>query len=254
MGRVKHSSVSGKVANLIYYEFRGKSCCRSAPATVRQTAGMKKSASQFGLASRASRYLRKGLTPVLPDEKDKVILYGFNNAILKWLKELQPDENTFSADNFFIDNFQLNQNALLPILVKKPVHTSFSNTGNISIKIPALKPGKDMLAPAGTIRIHFRAQVTACRLDFKDSSCYQVERQRGDKRSAGIVLDYANQPLPSQTLSLHIEQEKSALTVVVLRLQYEVKKNGKLQMVTDKRWMPAGIVGSCFGVRGGVGK
>jgi hypothetical protein len=248
MGRTKHSAVSGKVANLIYYEYRGKPCCRSAPETVRQTVGMKKSASQFGLAVRLSKYLRRPLNTFFPDAKDKALLYGFNNAIMKWLRELKPDENTFSTSNFFIDQFQFNESALLPVLVMKPINTIFSGPGGIIIDIPELVPGKDIIAPEGTLKLHWRARVTSCGIEFDRRHCYQVETQTGDKRSAEAILEYEGQSLPPQRLSLHLKQQNSALTIVALRLQYETKKYGKPHIVADKEWAPAGVVGSCFGV------
>src|SRR5690349_7591902 len=117
MGRAKNLLATGKVGNLVFYEYRGKECCRTAPGTVKQTAGMKRNSSRFGLAAQASSYLRAYLEPMMHDAKDKIMLYGFNAAINKWLREFQVNEHTCSVSNFYIDNFQFNAAALLPVLV-----------------------------------------------------------------------------------------------------------------------------------------
>ena len=248
MGRTKNNLISGRAGNVIFYEYRGKPCCRSIPDSVKQTAGMKKSASQFGWAARLSRYFRHPLTAFFPDAKDKNMLYGFNSALLKWMRELKPDENTYSINNFFIDRFQFNEAALLPVLVTQPIHTRFSGSGEIFIDIPELAPGKNILAPANTIQLHWWARVTSVILDFDMQDCYQVNLQADDKRRADTVVKYGAGTLPPLSLSLHLQQVPGALTIVALRLQYEVKKGNNTQIVTDKRWQPAGVVGSCFGV------
>jgi hypothetical protein len=48
-------------------------------------------------------------------------------------------------------------------------------------------------------------------------------------------------------MSLHIQPEKSALVVVAFSIQYEVKRDDVLEMVTDNSWWPVSVVGSCFG-------
>jgi hypothetical protein len=247
MGRAKNLLATGKVGNLVFYEYRGKECCRTAPGTVKQTAGMKKNSSRFGLAARASAYIRDSMGPIFHDAKDKTMLYGFNSAINKWLREYKVNENTFSTSNFYIDNFQFNAAAPMPMLVKKPISARFTNKGTITIDVPELTPGEDIIAPAGTVQIHYKARVTGCVLRFKTNDCILVNPVRRDKRAAGIVLEYGKQPLPSQKMSLHIQPEKSALVVVAFSIQYEVKRDDVLEMVTDNSWWPVSVVGSCFG-------
>lgn len=247
MGRAKNLLATGKVGNLVFYEYRGKECCRTAPGTVRQTAGMKKNSSRFGLAARASAYIRDSMGRIFHDEKDKAMLYGFNTAINKWLREYKVTENTSSVSNFYIDNFQFNATAPMSMLVKKPVSARFTGTGAITVNVPELIPGVDIIAPAGTVQIHYNARVTGCTLCFRTNSCMLVNPVRRDKRAANIVLEYGAQPLPQQNLSLHIQLEKSALVVVVFSIQYEVRRGDVLEMVTDKSWWPVSVVGSCFG-------
>lgn len=247
MGRVKNLLATGKVGNLVFYEYRGKECVRTAPGTIKQTAGMKKNSSRFGLAARASAYIRDSMGRIFHDEKDKTMLYGFNTAINKWLREYKVNADTFSTSNFYIDNFQFNAAAPMSMLIKKPVDARFSNTGAITVDVPELIPGTDIIAPAGTVQIHYKACVTGVTLWFKDNRCDLVNPVRRDKRAAGVVLEYSKQPLPSQKLSLHIQPEKSALVVVAFSIQYEVRRGDVLEMITDKSWWPVSVVGSCFG-------
>jgi hypothetical protein len=247
MGRAKHVLATGKVGNIIFYEYRGQMCCRSAPGSIRQTKGMKKSASRFGLAAQTSSYIRSAIGRIFHDANDKAMLYGFNTAINKWLREYDVTENTSSVSNFYIDNFQFNATAPMSMLVKKPVSARFTGTGAITVNVPELIPGIDIIAPAGTVQIHYNACVTGCTLCFRTNSCMLVNPVRRDKRAASIVLEYGVQSLPQQNLSLHIQLEKSALVVVVFSIQYEVQRGDVLEMVTDKSWWPVSVVGSCFG-------
>lgn len=247
MGRAKHVLATGKVGNLIFYEYRGQMCCRSAPGSIRQTKGMKKSASQFGLAAQTSSYIRSSIGTIFHDASDKAMLYGFNTAINKWMREYKVTENTFSASNFYIDNFQFNAAAPMSMLVKKPVSARFTDAGAITVNVPELIPGVDIIAPAGTVQIHYNARVTGCSFCFRTNSCMLVNPVRRDKRAASIVLEYGEQPLPQQNLSLHIQLEKSALVVVVFSIQYEIKAGKGTEMIMDKKWWPVSVVGSCFG-------
>lgn len=247
MGRAKHVLATGKVGNLVFYEYRGQMCCRTAPGSIRQTAGMKKSASQFGLAASASSYIRNNLSPIFHDSLDKTMMYGFNSAVHKWLREYKPDENTFSTNNFYIDNFQFNAAASLPMLVKKPIRTQFSDAGDITIDVPKLMPGVDIIAPAGTVQIHYNAYVAGCLFRFGKRSTVIDTPGEANKYKTSIVLKYGERPLPPQSLLLNMEPVKSALVVVAFSIQYEVKEGNTLTMVTDKSWWPVSVVGSCFG-------
>lgn len=247
MGRAKHVMATGKVGNLIFYEYRGKMCCRTAPGSIRQTAGTKKSASQFGLAAATSAYIRDYMGHILHDEKDKTMMYGFNTAINKWLREYKVKEDTFSTSNFYIDNFQFNAAAPMSMLVKKPVSVRFTNAGDITIDVPRLIPGVDIIAPDGTVQIHYKARVAGCVLLFKTNMCFPLKSHKRSTEKASVVLEYGKQPLPSQKLLLHIQPEKSALMVVAFSIQYEVRRGDVLEMVTDRSWWPVSVVGSCFG-------
>lgn len=247
MGRAKHVLATGKVGNIIFYEYRGQMCCRSAPGSIRRTNGMKKSASVFGLAASASACLRNSLDFILHDSHDKTMLYGFNGSIHKWLREYQPNENTFSINNFYIDNFQFNAAASLPMLVKKPIRAQFSDKGDITIDVPQLMPGVDIIAPAGTVQIQYNAQVAGCLFRFGKRSDILDTPGESDKYKTSIVLEYGKRPLPPQKLLLDMEPIKSTLVVVVFSIQYEVKAGKGTEVVTDKSWWPVSVVGSCFG-------
>ncbi|MCS3799602.1 hypothetical protein [Niastella sp. OAS944] len=247
MGRAKNLMATGKVGKLIFYEYRGIMCCRTAPGSVRQTAATKKSAAQFGLAVKASSCLRDSFYRILHDAQDKTMLYGFNSAMHKWLHEYQPNENTYSTSNFYIDNFQFNAAASMSMLVKKTVRTNFSEQGDITIDVPELIPGVDIIAPAGTAKIHYNARVAGCLFRFGKRSDVFDTPGTTEKHKTSVILEYGERPLRKQTLSLDMEPVKGALVVVAFSIQYEVKEGKSLTMVTDKSWWPVSVVGSCFG-------
>jgi hypothetical protein len=247
MGRAKNLMATGKVGKLIFYEYRGIMCCRTAPGSVRQTAATKKSASQFGLAVKASSCLRDSLSRIFHDTKDKTMFYGFNSALQKWLQEYKANENTYSTGNFYIDDFQFNAAAAMPMLVKKTVRAKFSDTGDITIDVPELIPAVDIIAPAGTAQIHYNARVAGCLFRFGKRSDIFDTPGISEKHKTSVVLEYGERPLPQQSLLLNMEPVKSTLIVVVFSIQYAVRESNTLAMVTDKNWWPVSLVGSCFG-------
>jgi hypothetical protein len=250
MGKTNGAINSGRVGNVIYYTYRGKPCCRSVPSHVRQTTATKQRATEFGVAVRLSYLVRKYFKSILPDEKDKRMLYGLNNAALQWFRTSNLNEDTFTTNNFFIDQFQFNAEALLPALVKRQVITDFSQPNGIAVLIPGLMPGKDIVAPAGTKNIYWQIGVTKVRINFKEFRCSVGTTK--DMLKKVIEIPYSDQPLPAQQITFPYRLSKSALTVVALCLRYETEVKGKLQMVTDKRWLPGSIIGSCFGSGGSM--
>lgn len=66
----------------------------------------------------------------------------------------------------------------------------------------------------------------------------------------GNVIYYTYRGKPCcRSVPSHVRQT-TAITVVALCLRYEIEVKEKLQMVTDMRWLPGSIIGSCFGAGG----
>jgi len=237
MARQKKVILSGRIANVIFYEFRGKPCARATPARVKQTKATKASARQFGKASCMSRLLRSGLDSVLPDPKDKPMMYRLNNALLQWLLNYKPARNKLTTDLPFIDQFEFNEESLLSERLKLPLTIDWTKPGKIILDIPKLNPRRDITAPAYTETVHWKIAVTSCSDDLT-----AVPR----KYTTAVDMEYNDKLITVKRITLPFNVQKDEITVVAVGLNYEAAKRGSLQLVRDKQWLPVGVIGGCF--------
>ena len=86
MARVTDVFVAGTMGNIVLYRRMDKNCARMKREGIQQTAATKMRSENFGIASRASSPLRKGLYPVIPFPTDRSMQSRFSGAIAKWLR------------------------------------------------------------------------------------------------------------------------------------------------------------------------
>jgi len=120
----------------------------------------------------------------------------------------------------------------------KPVVTAGRTQQNtVSILMPTLNPVKDIKAPANTTGISFKLRVATCSL-ADDNSLSSTAKQ--------FTVAYDNSLMPEQEIELPITLATGNLTVVMLALEYTVRKKGVKQILKDINRMPAGVVGSMW--------
>ena len=159
MGRIKKSNITGAVGNLIFYEFRGTPVIRTKPRRVRQTKETKASASDFGLATTYSMYLRAGLKSVTRYANDRSFMYRMNTALLQWLGA-NKEENADPSKNIqALVGMELNEQAQFNRRIKLETTVDFNQPGKIIISIPAFTPKKDIKAPPRTHKIRLTVMV-----------------------------------------------------------------------------------------------
>ncbi|MGN6268032.1 MAG: hypothetical protein ACTHM5_20310 [Ginsengibacter sp.] len=85
MAKVIDVFVSGSVGNIIFYRRMGKNCARLKRVHLKQTVATKKRGVNFGVASRAGKALRRGLTASMPIPTDRNMQNRFSGSIAKWI-------------------------------------------------------------------------------------------------------------------------------------------------------------------------
>jgi hypothetical protein len=55
---------------------------------------------------------------------------------------------------------------------------------------------------------------------------------------------------PAKQLKLDLALKPGELTIVAVALKYAVARKGTLKLITEERWLPAAIVGGCYGKMG----
>lgn len=236
MARQKTTILTGKVANLIYYEFRGKPCCRSMPDKVKQTKATKQAAKDFGKAVRLSKLFRKRLTAVLPDPVDKPMMYRFNSVLRKWIHAGQPASNKEKNKLSFLSDFQFNQKCRLKESINKPFKVMWTEPGKIYVDIPELKRD-NISAPKGTQTIQCNIAAISCKVN---------EPATGRLFKTSVDIDYRQLPATPIHIEMPFVVKPGELTLVVVGIKYIALQKGEPEEITDYKWLPAGIAGAYF--------
>lgn len=236
MARQINPHLTGSIGNFVYYLFRGKPCVRSKPKRIKQTKATKESAIRFGKAVRISRTLRVGLDGILTDPKDHQMIVRLNTAILHWIRT--EKSKTYQTELPFIQKFQFNEEALLSEKLNIEMAISWNTPGKIIIEIPKMDPLKTIYAPAGTQMI--RLEIIATGATVEDgTSIGSYNTQVDIMYKAGVLSE--------QEIAIPFKLRTGSITVVGLRMKYIKAKQTWTKGVADKRWLPAAIIGGCYG-------
>lgn len=233
MARI-HKLFAGKVGAVVLYERLGTPCMRSLADRVRQSKATKKAASLFGKAAGISRVLREGLTKILPDYKNRQVMYPLNRALQEWLTS--SDLKGFVTELPAFDELQFNAETNIQERLNAPVTIDWNKPKNITLRFPDDDLYKTIKSPAHTIGIYLELAVTGCKIaDGHSTGSYFTS----------IKLT-ANSPTPS-VIDLPFQLQSSCLTIVVAALKYERIENRFTRIVKNKKWLPVGVIGACYG-------
>jgi hypothetical protein len=220
---------NGRIGNVIYYQWKGIGCVRSAPARVRQTKATRQSAKNFGRAAQFSRHLRACLSPCLPNYKSKEVMHTMNAALLSWLRQEKPE------DNISFVGLEFNEKSNLASKLRQQPVVDFGKKGKIVISFPPLKIPQDVPAPSNTKSV---------RIDIAAVGCMFPELQVTGFASVSIEIPYKGESLPVMKKELEFKGKPGGLNVVAMSLRYTTSKYSEVKEITDQRWMPAAIIGA----------
>lgn len=229
MARQLNINLSGAIANIIMYERNGQHYARTRPSKVRQSKATRSAAAQFAIANKISAALRAGLGIALPDRNKNELRSRLISPILRWVRSQKDPEK--SVDLPFITGFQFNAETSIKDRLKKLPVIAW-NRNEILLNF-SLVPAKDILVPAGAIKVHFQVVAT----------CFSA---REPKKNAGnhiaeFSIDYST-TRTERIIEIPFALKKGELAVIMLTIRYDSKQ----KIVSDKRWLPSGIIGSCF--------
>jgi hypothetical protein len=226
--------VSGKIGNLIFYDFRGKPSVRSMPAKIKQTRATRDSAKLFGKAASIARSVRHGLLPLHSDLSDRTLMNRLNGAMLQCLKTGIPGCKNFAEDLPFLKGFAMNTEREISWRTNKTVKAHFNSEGKLVVTIPAFNVQDDLSAPAGTKSIILKAG--ACSISWEDPA-------DADSDCREVVMPYTNSVRTAEEWVLPVSMKKARIVVMAAAFRYH---NGKelAGVIQKKVWMPAGIIGA----------
>ncbi|MDP4214486.1 MAG: hypothetical protein Q8926_17890 [Bacteroidota bacterium] len=227
-------SFSGKVANVIGYQSYNRQRLRSMPRGMRQTLATKQSGRLFGMASRIGGVLRRHLAENIPYPSDIKMQTRLSSSIYKWLKE-STTPVPLPADHLpFIEGYQFTeQGYTLAERIRLPLQITNAGDGLLQINMPAFVPSQSITAPRETVSVLCHFTAVNCLLD---------DPAKCGSASTVLTLNYNDQPVNAQTISLQLPTPAGSLLITAVSLKYLVAAGSGLQPSTAKGFMPAAIV------------
>jgi len=226
--------LSGKIGNVIFYDRNGKWCIRSRATRVRQTKATKAAAVLFGKAAKMGKTLRSGLNDILPDSRERKMMYRMNKSLLLWLQSSRP--KSFELNLPFIDHFQFNQDSDLKEKIKLPIVIDWKKRGKVIVHFPETDILKVVTSPKDTVAIYVEIAITGCKVSDGSST---------GRYFTSIEISEQS-PAPSK-VELPFQLKNEFLTIVVAAVKFERSKNGYSAIAPEKRWLPLAVIGSCYG-------
>jgi hypothetical protein len=237
MARQETFYVRGAVEHLIFYKYRDTYCCRSRPTTVNQTDATRTSGKQFGQAARLSRLLRESLASLLPNRKDKKMMYRLNDAFFQWLRkgaDSVPWNNNLPSLQGFLFTTQTELSTFCP----QAMTVNWEQAGQVTISILEMKLESGLTAPEKTEIVYWKVTVCSCPLE---ESIPPSPPQR-----IQLELPYQEGVIPAQELVLPFTVQPGAIAIVAAALAFEHPKQYEDLETGSMRWKPAGIVGGWY--------
>jgi hypothetical protein len=237
MARVTDVFMSGTVGNMVLYRRMDKNCARIKREGIQQTAATKMRSENFGIASRVSSYLRKGLYAVIPSPTNRSMQSRFSGAIAKWLRLCDVDTLPSCDVAPYISGFQFMDGGTFNERFRVPVTVSTVETNLITVSVNDFVPVERVLAPAGTVMLELVIAVSGCMLKTGTPIGSGVQR---------IQVPYNENAITAQTLHFKIPIPVGSLVITAAWLQYFVLKNNRISRSENPAYMPAGVINARY--------
>ena len=233
MAIVKDVFVSGKIGNLIFYHRIGKNCVRVKRTHLKQTAATRVRGINFGIASKACKGLRSGLTATMPVQKDRSLQSGFCGAIAKWIGQ-SAVEDLMSTDAVpFVNTFAFTKEQPFNERFKIPLTVSQPQDNIVTVSIDTFIPTMQISAPAGTLLVTLVISVAGCLLKTGEPSGNETHT---------LEIPFNDKPVPAQVLEFHLITPGGSITVTAARLIYKEFQYNTWTEIKNKNFMPASII------------
>ena len=237
MARVTDVFMSGTVGNLVLYRRMDKNCARLKRDGIQQTAATKIRSENFGIASRVSSPLRKGLYAVIPFPTDRSMQSRFSGSIAKWLRLSDVDTLPSCDAAPYISGFQFTNGNAFSERFRVPVAVSHTDNNIITVSVNAFVPVRNVCAPAGTVMIEVVVAIAGCMLKTGMPAGSGVQR---------IQVPYNDDTIAAQVLQFPVPVAQGRLTITAAWLQYYVLKNNGISRAENPAFMPAGVINARY--------
>jgi hypothetical protein len=233
MAKVTDVFLSGTIGNMVFYRRMGTNCTRSRALHVNQSEATKIRSANFGIAARAGKTLRSGLTPSMPNATDRSMQSRFSGAISKWLGTSGIDELAATDAVPYISELEFTKGQPVTQRFKVPLTISVPQPNAVTISIDTFIPSKQIVAPAGTGLVTLVISVAACLLKTSEPT--------GSETHA-IDIPYNDTPVAAQVLQFPVNTPSQSLVVTAARLIYKKFECNTWVNMNKEAFMPAGVI------------
>jgi hypothetical protein len=237
MAKVTDVFLNGSVGNVVFYRRMGTNCARAKASQVKQSAATKIRSVNFGIAARAGKGLRGGLTACMPLATDRSMQSRFSGAIAKWLGQSAIDELPPTDAVPFVSNLEFTKGQPVSERFKVPLSISLPQQNLVTISIDTFVPAKEISAPAGTGLVTLVISVAGCLLKTGESCGNETHP---------IDILYNDTPVAAQVLEFHVDTPQQSLLVAAARLIYKRFEYNTWVEMKKEAFMPAGVIHASY--------
>ncbi len=233
MAKVTDVFLNGTIGNVVFYRRMGTNCTRSRALHVNQSAATKIRSANFGVAARAGKALRSGLTPSMPNATDRSMQSRFSGAISKWLGTSEIDELPSTDAVPYISELEFTKGQPVSQRFKVPLTIGVPQPNAVTISIDTFIPYKEIAAPAGTSLVTLVISVAACLLKTGEPTSSETH---------AIDIPYNDTPVAAQVLEFHVDTPPQCLLITAARLIYKRFEYNTWVEIKKEAFVPAGVI------------
>ncbi len=233
MAKVTDVFVKGSLGNVIFYRRMGTHCVRGKRTHIAHSPAMTIRSMNFGIAARAGKALRSGLTPSMPNATGRSMQSRFSGAIAKWLGTSGIDELPSTDAVPYISALEFTKEQPVRQRFKVPLTISIPQASVVRVSLDTFIPSKQIAVPAGTGLVTLVISVSGCVLKTGESCGNETHT---------IEIPYNDTTIAAQALEFHVNTPHQSLVVAAARLIYKrFEYNTRVEM-NKEAFMPAGVM------------
>ncbi len=233
MAKVTDVFVKGSVGNVIFYRRMGTHCARVKRTHIAHSPAMTIRSMNFGIAARAGKALRSGLTASMPNATDRSMQSRFSGAIAKWLGTSGIDELPSTDAVPYISALEFTKEQPVRQRFKVPLTISVPQPNVVRVSIDTFIPSKQIVVPAGTGLVTLVISVSGCVLKTGESCGNETHT---------IEIPYNDSTVAAQVLEFHVNTPQQSLVVAAARLIYKRFEYNTWVEMNKEAFVPAGVM------------
>jgi hypothetical protein len=226
--------LSGKLGKMIYFRINGKNYVRSAPEQYRLSSNSRRSAEEFGKASRAASLVKAGMASLIPrintNYIDQRLRSRFMAVIGSGYSKPKGEREVADGDLALLKGFQLNRYTEHRKLCSINPVVEIDPASGITVILPRTPLRQVVNAPARAVSMV--VQLGACICNFTGKGGWKV-------RAKNLVIDLAKENFPRCTAPIPANKMNNSVVLVAIGF-YFLSASG--HPIGDRKYIAGSII------------